>query len=66
MITRDTLTAQHIFYTTGRQQAMEAYKKAEADLNAYNGAIEALDRLLELDAALEETKKSSESKVVEA
>ena len=60
MITKDTLNAQHTFYTTGRQQALEAYKKAEADFNAYNGAIEVLNRLIELDDALEKVEESSE------
>jgi len=62
MITRDTLKAQHTYYTTGRQQAIEAFKKAEASVNAFNGAIEVLDRLIELDDALEKTEESSEPK----
>ena len=65
MITSDTLKAQHIFYTTGRQQAVDAFKKAEASVNAFNGAIEVLDRLMELDDALEKTKNSSDAEVAE-
>jgi len=65
MIPRETLIAQHTYYTTGRKQAVEAFKKAGADLNAFNGAIEVLDRLIELDVALENTTASSEAEVVE-
>jgi len=60
MIPRDTLIAQHTYYTTGRKQAVEAFKKAEADLNAYNGALEVLDRLIELDVALETASSDAE------
>ena len=48
MIPRETLIAQHTYYTTNRKQAVEAFKKAEADVNAFNGAIEVLVNLLEL------------------
>ena len=60
MIPRETLIAQHTYYTTNRKQAVEAFKKAEADVNAFNGAIEVLVNLLELDDALEKTAESSE------
>ena len=65
MIPKETLIAQLTFYTTGRKQAIEVFKKAEADLNAFNGAIEVLENLIELDGALDKTKESSEAKVVE-
>jgi len=61
MIPTETLKAQHTFYTTGRLQAMDTFKKAEAILNAFNGAVEALERLIELDAALANTSESSET-----
>jgi len=60
VISKETLEAQLTFYTTGRKQAVEAFKKAEADMNAFNGAIEVLENLIELDGALKKTIESSE------
>ena len=59
MIPRETLQTQLTFYITGRKQAIEAFKKAEAEVNAFNGAVEVLENLIELDDALDKTKESS-------
>ena len=60
MIPRETLQAQLTFYQTGRKKAVEAFKKAEADMNAFNGAIEVLENLIKLDCALEQVKETEE------
>ena len=63
MIPKETLIAQLTFYQTGRKQAIEAFKKAEADLNAFNGAIEVLQNLIELEGALDQVKESPDAEV---
>ena len=54
MITREILGAQLDLYKQGRQQALEALEKAKADVNAFNGAIEACENLLRIEAELTE------------
>lgn len=63
MIPRETLIAQLTYYETGRKQAIEAFKKAEAEVNAFNGAVEVLENLIKLESALEQVKESSEEAV---
>ena len=60
MIPRETLIAQLTSYQTGRKQSIEAFKKAEANMNAFNGAIEVLENLIELDGALEVVKAETQ------
>ena len=60
MITREILEAQLKLYETGRAQALEGLEKVKADINAFNGAIEACNSLLNLLTSLEESKGKSE------
>lgn len=48
MITREILEAQLELYQNGRTQAIDALEKVKADLNAFNGAIEACQNLLRI------------------
>jgi hypothetical protein len=60
MITREVIKAQLDLYVQGRQKAEEALERAKADVNAFNGAIEACNSLLNINDDLE--KGNSESK----
>ena len=52
MITKEILNAQLDLYKKGKQQAVEASIKAQADVNAFNGAIEACENLLKIEEEL--------------
>lgn len=53
MITEEILKEQLELYKKGRQQAIDALEKVKADINAFNGAIEACEGLLKLNEELE-------------
>lgn len=59
MITREILEAQLDLYKNGQTQAVIAFEKAKADVNAFNGAIEACQNLLRILGQLEEAKAKS-------
>jgi RecA/RadA recombinase len=50
---REIIQAQLDLYMQGRQQALEALEKARADVNAFNGAIEACNVLMTIEGGLE-------------
>jgi hypothetical protein len=60
MISREVIKAQLDLYVQGRQKAEETLERAKADVNAFNGAIEACNSLLNINDDLE--KGNSESK----
>ena len=62
MITKEVLQAQLELYKKGKQQALDAFEKVKADVNSFNGAIEAVETLMRLEESL----TSEESKEEEA
>jgi len=48
MITREILEAQINLYQQGRAEALATSEKARADVNAFNGAIEACENMLRI------------------
>lgn len=56
MITKEVLEAQREQYQKGKAQAMIAFNKAQSDLYMFDGAIEACNALLALEADLEKEK----------
>jgi len=49
---KEILKAQLDLYIKGKQQALEAFEKAKADLNAFSGAIEACENLIRIEEEL--------------
>lgn len=64
MINRDILEAQIKLYENGRIKALEAFEKVKADINAFNGAIEACNHLLSILSKFEEAEKEQKEKSV--
>ena len=58
MITKEVLQSQLELYQKGKAQTLEAFEKIKADVNSFNGAIEACETLIRL----EESMTSEESK----
>jgi len=54
MMNRKVLEAQLEQYKKGKEQAMAAFNKAQADLYMFDGAIEACTTLLLIEKAMEE------------
>lgn len=67
MITRKIIEAQLRQYESDQKRALIAVEQAKANLAAFNGAIEACNLFLKMEATLvtEQSKKSSEVKEVE-
>ena len=63
MITKEILEAQLGLYCKGRAEALVAIEKARADVNAFNGAIEACENLMRIlesfETAAGESQESS-------
>ncbi len=62
MVNRAILEAQLGQYKQGKEQAVQAFNKAQADLYMFDGAIEACNDLLVIEKAMEdyeETKKKA-------
>lgn len=57
MITKEILQAQLDLYKKGKEQALAAFEKVKADINSFNGAIEACENLLRVEGEL--SKESS-------
>jgi hypothetical protein len=59
VITREVIKAQLDLYIQGRQKADEAFEKLKADINAFSGAIEACNSLLNINDELEKGNNES-------
>ena len=53
MLTKEQLEGKLNYYKIGKQQAVATLEQSKANLNAFNGAIEALEDLLKLEAKSE-------------
>jgi hypothetical protein len=60
MITRPILEAQREMYAKGKDQAVASANEAAARVNAFNGAIEAIDHLLTICAQEEEAQAAAD------
>ncbi len=60
MINREILEAQLGLYQQGRTEALAALDRIKADINAFNGAIEACENFLRILGSLEEAKSGSQ------
>jgi len=60
MITRPILEAQRELYVKGKDQALAKVNEAAASVNAFNGAIEAIDNMLNICAQKEEAQAAAE------
>lgn len=61
MITRPILEAQKELYVKGKADALAKVNEAAASVNAFNGAIEAIDNLLNICAQKEEAQAAAET-----
>lgn len=59
MITRPILEAQRALYEKGKADALTKVNEAAASVNAFNGAIEAIDNLLTICAQKEEAQAAA-------
>lgn len=49
---KEVLTAQLDLYKKGKEQALAAFEKVKADVNSFNGAIEACENLMRIEEEL--------------
>ena len=69
MVNRAILEAQLGQYKKGKEQAVAAFNKAQADLYLFDGAIEACNALLAIEKAMEDyedKKKAAEEAAIKA
>ena len=60
MITKEVLQAQLELYQKGKAQALEAFERIKADVNSFNGAIEAVENLIKIEGELTSTESEEQ------
>lgn len=60
---KEILTAQLDLYKKGREQALAAFEKVKADINSFNGAIEACENLLRIEEGLTNSEEKNNTEV---
>ena len=60
MITKEVLQAQLELYQKGKAQALEAFERIKADVNSFNGAIEAVETLIKIEGDLASTESKEQ------
>ena len=56
----EILKAQLDLYKKGKEQALAAFEKVKADVNSFNGAIEACENLIRIEEELKQKEIKSE------
>ena len=60
MITKEVLQSQLELYQKGKAQALEAFERIKADVNSFNGAIEACENLIKIEGDLASTESEEQ------
>jgi len=60
MITKEVLQSQLELYQKGKAQALEAFERIKADVNSFNGAIEAVENLIKIEGELTSTESEEQ------